>query len=196
MINGKDYTAEQMREFHGRRVTGRREEDRNPDECRCGRPIYRRYKDSLSRHFAPICSGCHKRSEECECGTGETNAANITTNALCGRMYLALGVDWSCTLPTGHKENCRRKLVEQLSHGSATRIIETIRVIAEPYRTYPFYQPYYAWCSAAQGASAGPVNGSGLMGAGANLAGTQAGVVVGPSNESKTATAFSSIKTF
>lgn len=97
-----------------------------------------------------------------------------------------------------------RKLVEQLSHGSATRIVETIRIIAEPYRTYPFYQPYYAWCNTAQaGAVTGGVNsvqthafnnsaGIAVGGASSNLANTQAsGIATGSA-----AIGFSKIKTF
>ena len=41
-----------------------------------------------------------------------------------------------------------RELVESLSKGSNTRIIEIIKEVEKPYRTYPWYSPYGEWyCS-------------------------------------------------
>ena len=39
-----------------------------------------------------------------------------------------------------------RELVEKLSKGSPTQIIETIRYVEKPYIQYPWYQPYVVWC--------------------------------------------------
>ena len=38
-----------------------------------------------------------------------------------------------------------RELVESLSKGSNTRIIEIIKEVEKPYRTYPWYSPYGEW---------------------------------------------------
>lgn len=40
-----------------------------------------------------------------------------------------------------------RELVEKLSKGSTTQIVEVIREIQVPYIRYPWYQPYVVWCS-------------------------------------------------
>ncbi|MCR4286334.1 MAG: hypothetical protein NUW00_05565 [Candidatus Kaiserbacteria bacterium] len=39
-----------------------------------------------------------------------------------------------------------RELVERLSNGNQTKIIETIRYVEKPYIQYPWYQPYQYWC--------------------------------------------------
>ena len=48
-----------------------------------------------------------------------------------------------------------RELVEKLSKGSPTQIIETIRYVEKPYIQYPWYQPYVIWCSSIGGLSSG-----------------------------------------
>lgn len=67
IINGQEYNRQQMRDFHERRLNGLREEDRNPDDCRCGRQWYPRYKDPLSKHYAKICPGCSTPVDTCTC---------------------------------------------------------------------------------------------------------------------------------
>ena len=48
-----------------------------------------------------------------------------------------------------------RALVEKLSNSRSTRIIETIREIERPWRTYPWYAPYYIWTGALTTGSVG-----------------------------------------
>ena len=67
MINGHEYTKQQRREFHERRLNGLRDEDANPNDCRCGRSWYPRYKDPLSKRFDKICPGCGRRTDDCTC---------------------------------------------------------------------------------------------------------------------------------
>jgi hypothetical protein len=38
-----------------------------------------------------------------------------------------------------------RELIEILSKHNNSRIIEVIKEIEKPYKTYPWYQPYYYW---------------------------------------------------
>lgn len=38
-----------------------------------------------------------------------------------------------------------RELIETLSKHNNSRIIEVIKEIEKPYKTYPWYQPYYYW---------------------------------------------------
>ena len=40
-----------------------------------------------------------------------------------------------------------RELVEKLTAHSSSRIIEVIKEVYRPYEHWPWYQPYYAWCS-------------------------------------------------
>jgi hypothetical protein len=40
-----------------------------------------------------------------------------------------------------------RDLVEKLSNGQRTTIIETIKEVHVPYQKYPWYRPYEVWCS-------------------------------------------------
>ena len=40
-----------------------------------------------------------------------------------------------------------RELVEKLSKGSTSQVVETIRYIEKPYTRYPWYVPYQTWCS-------------------------------------------------
>ena len=44
-----------------------------------------------------------------------------------------------------------RELVEKLSHGNTTRIIETIREVEKPYRKWYWHEPYTLWCDAVSG---------------------------------------------
>lgn len=40
-----------------------------------------------------------------------------------------------------------RDLVQKLSSGSNTKIVEVIREVYKPYQQYYWYKPYEAWCS-------------------------------------------------
>lgn len=44
-----------------------------------------------------------------------------------------------------------RELVENLSKGNHTRIIETIREVQKPYYQWDWYRPYQVWCSSVSG---------------------------------------------
>ena len=40
-----------------------------------------------------------------------------------------------------------RELVEKLTAHSSSRIIEVIKEVYRPYEHWPWYRPYYTWCS-------------------------------------------------
>lgn len=88
-----------------------------------------------------------------------------------------------------------RELVEKLSQGQTTRIIETIREVERPWRRYGWYQPYYVWCTNTTG------GGTYMTTATAGIStlnltadsSTSSGITNAVSN---TASSFSDIKTF
>jgi hypothetical protein len=51
-----------------------------------------------------------------------------------------------------------RELVEKLSNGSQSRIIEIIKTVQVPYIQQPWYYPYTVWCGGITGGSAGITN--------------------------------------
>jgi hypothetical protein len=46
-----------------------------------------------------------------------------------------------------------REIVERLSKGNQSTVIETIRYIEKPYHNYGWYKPYAMWCSGPTGVS-------------------------------------------
>lgn len=42
-------------------------EDKNPNDCKCGRSWYPRYRDPATRRFDKICPGCHRDIHQCNC---------------------------------------------------------------------------------------------------------------------------------
>lgn len=79
-----------------------------------------------------------------------------------------------------------RELVEKLSNGQTTRIIETIREVKVPYYQQPWYQPYQVWCS----------NSSTYSGIGATNTITAGSGAIQLSSTTMNGSSFSSIKTF
>ena len=39
-----------------------------------------------------------------------------------------------------------KQVVENLSRNNSARIVEIIREVEKPWKPYPWYQPYQAWC--------------------------------------------------
>ena len=81
-----------------------------------------------------------------------------------------------------------RKLVEKLSNDRA-QLVTTIREVETPYKRYPWYGPYYAWCGTTDLTYAT----SGTVTLGVTDATTNGTTMMGTTN---TSTNFSDITTF
>lgn len=82
-----------------------------------------------------------------------------------------------------------RELVEKLSDGKMSKIVETIRIIEKPYYQQPWVQPYQTWCTGSTGTTAlGNVTTSGSVGG--------AGIAYYGNGSSTPTANFSSINTF
>lgn len=93
-----------------------------------------------------------------------------------------------------------RELVSKLGAASTTKIVETIKYIEKPYKTYPWYTPYYNWYVATDniylcnGTSAPTLN-TNCVTSGYSDA-TNLGSVQGSSYTTTVSGDFTSIKTF
>lgn len=79
-----------------------------------------------------------------------------------------------------------RELVQTLSSGSTTRLIEVMREVEKPWRQYPWYNPYLTWSTSS---SADSITMTADMSTDNIVLATGAGI-------STTNTAFADIKTF
>lgn len=97
-----------------------------------------------------------------------------------------------------------RSVVEKLSQGANTKIIEVVREIATPrYLNYPWYTPYQTWCYNAAGNALSSATGTYISNGTGMLTGLSAHTTEGSTTASidyvttaSTAGNFSDIKTF